>query len=123
MDVAKKNFEFLGIKNIVPALHDVYTKKIQVKNAGLITLDLAEPWNAIDNVKHALKKGGFIISYNPQITQAQLLVEKLQCIPEIIVLKVLENIQREWEINGKVVRPKFGRIAHTGFLVVARKVK
>ncbi|MBU1976282.1 MAG: methyltransferase domain-containing protein [Nanoarchaeota archaeon] len=121
LEVAKKTFEFLGVKNVVVKDQDVYEKKVAVKNADLVTLDLREPWRALPNVTSCLKKGGFLIAYNPQITQAQELVNVLEK-NGLLLIKVVENIQREWEIYGQVVRPKFGRIAHTGFIVIARKI-
>jgi tRNA (adenine57-N1/adenine58-N1)-methyltransferase len=36
--------------------------------------------------------------------------------------KILENIQREWQSIGKLTRPKNYMLAHTGFLIFARKM-
>jgi len=36
-------------------------------------------------------------------------------------VKILENIQREWQSLGKLSRPKTYMLAHTGFLTFARK--
>ena len=120
LEIARKNLEFLGIKNVVLKEHDIYEQKIPVKSVDLVTLDLPEPWRAIPNVHGCLKKGGFLISYSPQITQAQEFIQNLQ---GFALIKVIENIQREWDIHDRVVRPKFGKIAHTGFITIARKIE
>lgn len=120
--IARKTFEFLGLKNVKPELLDIYEQRPDVKHADLVSLDLKEPWRALPNLVGCLKKGGFLIAYNPQITQAQELVNALEE-NGLLLIKVLENIQREWEIKGQVVRPRFARIAHTGFITIARLVK
>jgi tRNA (adenine57-N1/adenine58-N1)-methyltransferase len=70
-----------------------------------------------------MKPGAFLIAYNPQISQAINLVNFLKENKKFMVTKVLENMQREWDIDGQISRPRFNQIAHTGFLTVARKLE
>ncbi len=122
IDVAVENFAFLGLKNIIVKELDIYEKNVPVKNADLVTLDLTEPWRTVPHIEKAMKPGAFLIAYNPQISQAIALVNSLKENKKFIVTKVLENMQREWEIDGHISRPRFNQIAHTGFLTVARKL-
>ena len=122
LEVSAKNFALFGLKNIVAKELDLYEKDVTVKNVDLVTLDLTEPWRAIPHVEKAMKPGAFLIAYNPQISQAIQLVNDLKGNKNFFVLKVLENMQREWEIDGHISRPRFNQIAHTGFLTITRKV-
>ncbi|MFH1917181.1 MAG: methyltransferase domain-containing protein [Nanoarchaeota archaeon] len=122
IEVAAKNFTLFGLKNIVAKEHDMYAEDVPVKNADLVTLDLTEPWRAVPHIEKAMKPGGFLIAYNPQISQAITLVNSLKENKGFMVIKVLENMQREWEIDGHISRPRFNQIAHTGFLTIARKI-
>ncbi|MFH1071955.1 MAG: methyltransferase domain-containing protein [Nanoarchaeota archaeon] len=119
--ISQQNLAFLGIKNVQVAKHDVYAEKPKVK-VDVFVLDLQEPWKAIENIASCIKQGGFLFSYNPQITQSIEVVKTLKEREDFIVLRTLENIQRDWEIQGKIVRPKFGEIVHTGFITIARKL-
>ncbi len=120
--VAKENYAQFGITNVTTKLLDMYTTDVPVKNADLVALDLTEPWRAIPHVEKAMKPGAFLIAYNPQVTQAISLVNFLKEQPGFRVTKVLENLQREWELDGQIARPRFNQIAHTGFLTIARRL-
>ena len=39
-----------------------------------------------------------------------------------VQVKTIETIERMWKIDDQVVRPQFGKIGHTGFFTVMRKV-
>ena len=118
--IASENIEQLGIKNIVLKQKDIY-RGIDEKNADAVTLDLPEPWKAIEPAKKALKTGGFIASYSPTIPQASDFVKEAVK-SGLLHLKTIEIIQREWELNERVIRPKSQQIGHSGFLTFVRKV-
>ncbi len=116
LEIAKKNFKFLDVK-VKLRNKDVY-KGISEKNLDLITLDLSEPWKVLKHAHKALKIGGYLVVYSPQITQ----VLKIVKAKGFIVERVIENIEREWVFDKKRARPKSRMIGHTGFLVFLRKV-
>ncbi|MBU0615737.1 MAG: methyltransferase domain-containing protein [Nanoarchaeota archaeon] len=113
------NKEMLGLKNLTVKNADV-TKGIDEKNVDLITLDLPAPWEAIASAHQALKAGGFLINYSPTIPQVMDFVSNLP--EDIIHLKTIEIIEREWEVDGRKVRPKTRQLGHTGFLTFCRKI-
>ncbi|MAF50907.1 MAG: tRNA methyltransferase [Nanoarchaeota archaeon] len=118
LSIAKENIEKFGLKNVTFKNKDVY-EEIKEKNLDLITLDVKEPWLAFENAFNALKENGDLICYSPQITQVMRIVEESE--KKFKVVKVLENIEREWMIEGVKVRPKNMIIGHTGFLTILRK--
>ena len=118
LEQAKKNAEYFGIKNITFRKADAY-EELPAKDADLILLDLPEPWNAVDALQKALKPGGFVIAYCPQITQAQRFVNAAG---DFLHLKTVEIIERDWKIEGQIVRPKSLSNIHSGFITVVRKI-
>ncbi|MBW2963368.1 methyltransferase domain-containing protein [Candidatus Woesearchaeota archaeon] len=119
--IIKENINLLNLKNITIKNKDV-SKNITEKNLNLITLDLPEPWHVIPQAEKSLKPGAFLIAYLPTITQVTQFVEQIKSSKKLFYLKTLENIQRNWVINQKIVRPESQMIGHTGFIIIARKV-
>ena len=119
--VAQRNIAAMGMQNITLKKKDVY-KRIDEKDAELVVLDVAEPWRAVKSALRALRFGGFLVSYSPNATQVQQLVAELERHEEMVHLKTVELICREWKVDGLVLRPKSEGIGHTGFLTLGRKV-
>lgn len=118
-DIVNKNIETFGLKNIKCEVHNVYEGFPQ-KDADLITLDLPEPWNALPHAKESLKIGGFLVSYSPSAPQ---MADFVNALPQGIThLKTIEIMEREWEVEGRKVRPKTAAIGHSGFLTFARRI-
>jgi len=121
IEIIKRNKEFLGLKNLEIINKDI-CEGIDEMNVDLITLDLPEPWKAIDAAKKALRIGGFIASYSPTIIQAQQFSNEILKREELINIKTIELIERNWKIEGRIVRPE-KTILHSGFLSFARRIK
>jgi len=120
VQLAKKNFNNFNFKNIEIKNKDI-TKGIFERNVDLITLDLQESWKAVKHAAKALKKGGFLAVYCPQITQAIRVVKEIKK-TKLALLKVIEATERPWKIEDKVARPEHSFLSFTAFLVFARKL-
>lgn len=118
--IVEDNIRLLDLKNIKIKNKDVY-KKIDERNVDLITLDLPEPWKALDNVVKSLKSGGFLVAYLPSITQVSRFVKEVDKKERLIYLKTIELLERAWKIDGRIARPEFRMLGHTGFLTFVRK--
>ncbi|MBR9699710.1 methyltransferase domain-containing protein [Candidatus Woesearchaeota archaeon] len=119
-ELVKKNIENLGIKNLKIKNKDV--KEISEKNVDLITLDIPDPWTAIEPVKKALKIGGFLVSYSPTTPQVTDFVNEINHHKEFIYLETTEILERQWEFSERKVRPKSQQIGHSGFLTFVRRI-
>ncbi|MBI2145638.1 tRNA (adenine-N1)-methyltransferase [Candidatus Woesearchaeota archaeon] len=120
--VAEENVKFIGLKNLTVKRKDIYGG-IDEKNVDVVTLDLPEPWKAVEHAAKALKVGGFIVSYSPTTPQVSDFISAVAKNKSLQHLKTIEIIEREWEFNERVVRPLSQQIGHSGFLTFARKVK
>jgi tRNA (adenine57-N1/adenine58-N1)-methyltransferase len=100
-------------------LGDLYEDEIAV-DVDRIVFDLTEPWRALPNVGRCLRPGGILCVYVPTVPQIQRMVEALG--PGWDMVRTFETLQRGWTVDGLSVRPDHRMVAHTAFLIVARRV-
>jgi tRNA (adenine57-N1/adenine58-N1)-methyltransferase len=85
-------------------------------------LDLPEPGRALGVAARALRPGGVFVAYVPTAIQLKDTVEALQfsgCFAEI---DSFETLMRHWHVKGMSVRPVHRMIAHSAFIIVARRI-
>jgi tRNA (adenine57-N1/adenine58-N1)-methyltransferase len=97
---------------------DVY-QGIDEVDLDRVILDLPEPWQAVKHAARAMHRGGVLVAYTPQITQAVQLREELAG-QGFGMVDTIEVLNRGWHIEGQSVRPDHRMVAHTGFLTSAR---
>jgi tRNA (adenine57-N1/adenine58-N1)-methyltransferase len=119
-EIAKKNANNFGLKNVFLKNADI-AKGIKERDLDLITLDLQNPEKIIKHAFKSLKAGGWLTIYSMHIEEVKRVYEELKKY-DFTDIKILENIQREWQSLGKLTRPKNYMLAHTGFLTFARKL-
>ncbi len=115
-----KNVAASGFTNIKIKQEDIY-KRIVEKELDLITLDLAEPWKVTQHAEKALKNGGLIVIYAPQINQNKQFIDSAKG-TRIKIIETIELLERKWKIEGQIMRPEFEMLGHTGFLTLGRKL-
>lgn len=113
-EIARSNFKKFGIENIEVKIRDIYGG-IEERDLDLVSLDLAEPWRAVEPAKKALKVGGYIASYSPSINQSRQFVEALG---GGFAYETFEAILRNWKED--TMRPDTQMLGHTGFITIAR---
>jgi len=113
---------FLGAATVADRydveLRDVY-EGIDVDELDRVVLDLPEPGRVVDHAAKALHRGGILVAYTPQITQAAQLRGALTE-GGFGLAETIEVLHRGWNIDGPSVRPDHRMVAHTGFLTSAR---
>ena len=80
------------------------------------------PWETLDMVERALVPGGVFIGYVATTPQLSELVEALRERGGYTEPRAWESLVRDWHVEGLAVRPDHRMIAHTAFLVSARKL-
>lgn len=88
-----------------------------------LVLDLPEPWHAANVAAEHLPLGGGFCGYVPTVPQVQQTVETLRETRTFAEIEVKEFLFRDWNVDGRSVRPEHSMIGHTGFLIFARKVQ
>jgi tRNA A58 N-methylase Trm61 len=114
----------LGLKNVTFKQADIFSPdKVKQEDIDLFTLDVTTPWDAIETAEKVLKRGGYLVSYSPNLTQIARMANALEDKEGFEIIKVEELIEREWDVKGdRILRPKMRDIAHSGFLIFAKKI-
>ena len=121
--IARKNVEsFLGGPH--PAWHLHIGDVAEARETGFdrIVLDMLTPWEPLDMVERALVPGGVFIGYVATTPQLSELVEALRERGGWTEPRAWESMVRDWHAEGLAVRPDHRMVAHTAFLVSARRL-
>ena len=87
-----------------------------------IVLDMLAPWENLEAVAHALVPGGVLCCYIATVTQMSRLIEDLRATQNFTEPLAWESLSREWHVDGLAVRPEHRMVAHTGFLMICRRL-
>jgi tRNA (adenine57-N1/adenine58-N1)-methyltransferase len=87
-----------------------------------VILDMLAPWEYADAAAACLGGGGLICCYVATTTQLSRIVEALRGQGSFAEPAASETLVRGWHVEGLAVRPDHRMIAHTGFLVTARRL-
>ena len=102
-------------------LRDLYTG-FDETGVDRLFLDLAEPGRAVEVVARALRPGGVFVAYVPTALQLKETVETLQHRPDFAEIESFETLMRHWHVKGMSVRPVHRMVAHSAFIIVARRL-
>ena len=122
INLTKENCKKLGIKNVIFKKESIYNQtKISVADVDLLLLDVPEPWKALKTAKKILKKGAFLVIYQPYLPQTIDFIKLLT--KNFLLERTIEVKIRDWEISGRKVRPGKEKISHSAFLTFVRRIK
>ena len=120
-DLAAKNLDKMGLRpRVIFKARDI-SEGFDERNADALFLDIPNPYDYIEQVKSALKPGGFFGSILPTMNQVSLLLEKLNH-ANFAFIEVCEVLLRFYKTDWERFRPTDRMVAHTGFLIFARSV-
>ncbi len=115
----KQNLETCGIKNVNVKNKDVKLG-IKEKDVDAVILDMPNSDEVIPIAFNALKQGGQIIGYLPNVEQMKTFY--LECLNNgFRNMFAMESIKREWIVREKGVRPHSKELVHTAFIVFGTK--
>jgi len=127
-DIAQANVSaYLGAlpKNWSVTIGDLQQQLPLVCQPGTVdrvVLDMLAPWECIDTVADALMPGGVLICYVATVTQLSRVSEEIRRSANFTHPAASETLVRGWHVEGLAVRPDHRMVAHTGFLVTARRL-
>ncbi|GAA3587115.1 tRNA (adenine-N1)-methyltransferase [Klugiella xanthotipulae] len=127
-DIARENIAtFLGydpdnwsvtVGDLQDELHATFTDG----SVDRVVLDMLAPWECVDETARVLKPGGVILCYVATATQLSRVAEGLRASGKFTNPDSSETMVRGWHVEGLAVRPDHRMIAHTGFLITARRL-
>jgi tRNA (adenine57-N1/adenine58-N1)-methyltransferase len=103
-------------------LVDELPKAFAAGEVDRVVLDMLAPWECVDAVADALVAGGVVVSYVATVTQMSRTVEALRQHTGFTNIEQFETLVRGWHVDGLAVRPDHRMVAHTGFLITARRL-
>ena len=95
---------------------------LEAHTVDRVVLDMLAPWENVDAVARALEPGSLVVAYVATTTQLSRYVETLRAAECFTEPAAFETLVRGWHVEGLAVRPDHRMVAHTGFLVTARRL-
>jgi len=87
-----------------------------------VVLDMLAPWENLEVVAEALTPGGVLLCYIATVTQLSRVAEAIRATGMFTDPDSSETMVRGWHVEGLAVRPDHRMVAHTGFLLTARRL-
>lgn len=122
LNLAAKNLEKLGLLPFVELKERDIEEGFDEVDVDALFLDLRTPWEYLDQAHAALKSGGFFGATLPTTNQV---VQLIRALPEhgFSAIEVEEILLRTYKAVPARLRPMDRMVAHTGYLVFARKIE
>jgi tRNA (adenine57-N1/adenine58-N1)-methyltransferase catalytic subunit len=125
-EIAERNIRrFLGATDSLVLRHQDIYQGVLAEDVPVdrMILDVPEPWRVVPHAARALPPGGIVLAYVPTVLQVAETVDALRGAGTFALVEVIEVLVRPWNVEGRSVRPAHRMVAHTGFLISARRVK
>jgi tRNA (adenine57-N1/adenine58-N1)-methyltransferase len=103
-------------------LQDALPEAVAAGTADRAVLDMLAPWECLDAVAEALTPGGVLLVYVATATQLSRVAEAIRHTETFTEPVSTETMVRGWNVDGLSVRPDHRMVAHTGFLLTARRL-
>lgn len=101
---------------------DAIPAVVDTESADAVILDMLRPWDPLPAAIGALRPGGAFVAYVATVPQLSRVAEALRDSDRFTDPVCSESMVREWHAEGLAVRPEHRMVAHTGFLVTARRL-
>ena len=107
---------------VVGDLVEQLPSELPAGSVDRVVLDMLAPWECIDVVADALTPGGVVLCYIATATQLSRVAEYIRNTGLFTDPDASETMVRGWHVEGLAVRPDHRMVAHTGFLLTARRL-
>jgi tRNA (adenine57-N1/adenine58-N1)-methyltransferase len=121
-NLARKNLTRFGLESRVDfKLRDIQ-EGVDETNADSFFLDVPNPYDYTAQVRAALKPGGYLCCLLPTFNQVEKTLYSLHR-ENFAFIEVCEVLLRYYQPEPTKLRPTDRMVAHTGFLVFARRIE
>jgi tRNA (adenine57-N1/adenine58-N1)-methyltransferase len=121
-NLARKNLERVGLASRVDfKLRDI-AQGFDETDADAFFLDVPNPYDYLPQVRAALKPGGFFGTLIPTFNQVEKTLLALRQ-NNFAFIEVCEILLRYYKPEPARIRPTDRMVAHTGFLIFARRIE
>lgn len=120
LKIAERNLKSLGLNNVELKLKDA-KQGIDEEDLDAVLMDIPDPWELLPSVYEKLKPNGIFVAFVPSCEQISKTAVKAREVG-FSLIEVHEILDREYESDERRTRPHPRMIAHTGFIVLGRKV-
>jgi tRNA (adenine57-N1/adenine58-N1)-methyltransferase catalytic subunit len=121
-NLARKNLTRFGLESRVDfKLRDI-AEGFDETDADSFFLDVPNPYDYTAQVRSALKPGGFLCCLVPTFNQIEKTLIALRQ-TDFAFVEVCELLLRFFQAEPNRIRPTDRMVAHTGFLIFARKIE
>lgn len=119
--IAIENLRRIGLDRYVELRVRDAVQGVDERDLDGALIDMADPWRVVDSVYRALKPGSPAVFFVPTYNQLIKIYTALTEHGGWGYVRCVEILERPIELKENAVRPSTRMIAHTGFIVSARK--
>lgn len=120
--LATRNLVRVNLEEYVELKQRDIAEGFDEREADALFLDLRTPWLYLGQSREALKADGFFGAILPTTNQVSQLIEAL-AEHDFVDIEVEELLRRGYKVVPARLRPQDRMVAHTGYLIFARKVQ
>lgn len=117
---ARRNLARTGLMDYVELKLKDVRQGFDEAELDAVVLDLPTPWEVVSKAYEALRSDGAFVSFSPTINQVEKTVEALRR-RGFVSVEAVECLVRRFKVKTGETRPETIMVAHTGYLVFARK--
>ncbi len=117
---AYENLKLANLDKYVEIKHHSLEEKLPEEFFDTGFIDVREPWLYIENIKNSLKNGASIGFLVPTTNQVSMTLTALKE-HNFLDLEVVELLERHYKPVPDRLRPEDRMVAHTGYLIFAKK--
>ncbi|MEZ4861622.1 MAG: tRNA (adenine-N1)-methyltransferase [Caldilineaceae bacterium] len=119
--LARRNLERVGLLPYVQMFQASIEAGFHQRDVDALVLDVREPWRFLEQVRAALRPGGFFGSLVPTTNQVSELLTALED-HHFVDIAVEEVLVRGYKPIPDRLRPQDTMTAHTGYLIFGRPI-
>lgn len=121
-NLARKNLTRFGLESRVDFKLRDLAEGLDETDADCFFLDVPNPYDYTIQVRNTLKPGGFLCCLIPTFNQVEKTLLALRQ-THFAFIEVCELLLRFYQAEPNRIRPTDRMVAHTGFLIFARKIE